>query len=309
MRYPIPISVVMPCYNEDKYVSLAIKSILQQTFQHFEFIIINDGSTDKSHNEIKSFSDKRIHYINMRTNSGNYPARNIGMKIAKGKYICVMDADDIAFPDRLIIQYKYLERHLYIAGIGSCGELIDEEGRLINPKLTRPTVSCAQFKTFLLLDNLVLHPSLMFRASILKNHHLFYNEQYIYSSDFDFVVRCASLFPLCNIENILIKYRLHEGQITTKYNTFLTKEADQIRLEQLKKFNLPFSEHEVKIYLAIMKRKELEECHQIEEGMDILNKILSRNAVLKLYNQRFLHSLFDYLLSIAREKLTIIARY
>src|SRR5690348_1028736 len=96
------ISVVMPVYNSDQFVSYAIESILKQSFTQFEFIIINDGSTDESDSVIRKYlTDPRIKYIAFKQNRGNYAARNIGMKLATGKYICVMDADDIAFPDRL----------------------------------------------------------------------------------------------------------------------------------------------------------------------------------------------------------------
>lgn len=305
MKYPIPISVVMPCYNNGKYVSEAINSILQQSFQHFEFIIINDGSTDDSHCKIGSFSDDRIHYICLRRNKGNYSARNIGMKTAKGKYIGVMDADDIAFPERLAIQYNYLEKHRNTAAIGSCGELIDEEGKLINPKLIRPAVSWAQLKTFLLMDNFVLHPSLMFRATLIKNQHLFYNEQYTYSSDFDFITRCASLFSLRNTNDILIQYRLHEKQISRNHSEKQVEFADQIRISQLKKFNLALTKYELSVYLLLMKRMSLETFHQLKTGEQVLNKILDRNRVLKLYDQKYIYQLFDYILFLAQEKLVL----
>jgi glycosyltransferase involved in cell wall biosynthesis len=89
-KYKTRISVIMPCYNAQKYISIAIGSILNQTFSDFELIIINDGSTDNTHLEIKRFIDKRIKYIQFPKNKGNYYARNVGMKRAIGKYISVM---------------------------------------------------------------------------------------------------------------------------------------------------------------------------------------------------------------------------
>ena len=116
----IDISIIMPVYNEDKYLHAAIDSILSQTFDNFEFIIIDDASTDNSLQIIKSYTDKRIILICNEYNVGNYPSRNKGLEIAVGKYICVMDADDVAYPQRLELQYQYLEAcsDLWILGTG-----------------------------------------------------------------------------------------------------------------------------------------------------------------------------------------------
>ena len=105
----IDISVIMPVFNEEKYLHEAIDSILHQTFDRFEFIIIDDASTDNSLAIIQSYADERIVLICNEYNVGNYPSRNKGLEIAVGKYICVMDADDVAYPQRLELQYQYLE--------------------------------------------------------------------------------------------------------------------------------------------------------------------------------------------------------
>ena len=108
----------MPVYNGEKYLSEAIQSILDQTYTDFEFIIVNDGSSDQSVNIIKEFNDKRIILLQNDTNKGNYPCRNLGMQTARGKYICVMDADDISEPGRLQTQFQYMERN---HDTGICG--------------------------------------------------------------------------------------------------------------------------------------------------------------------------------------------
>lgn len=109
----------MPVYNCKQFIGNAIDSILSQTFPLFELIIINDASTDNSKKIIYSYKDERICLINNNSNIGNYPSRNKGIDISKGKYIATMDADGIAFPERLRIQYEYLEKNLEILAIGS----------------------------------------------------------------------------------------------------------------------------------------------------------------------------------------------
>ena len=105
------ISVLMPVYNGDKFLAKAVNSILNQTFNNFEFIIINDGSTDNSLTILKSFNDKRINIINNTENKGITFALNKGLKSAKGKYIARQDQDDISDPNRFLLQIEYLEKH------------------------------------------------------------------------------------------------------------------------------------------------------------------------------------------------------
>lgn len=302
MKYRVPISIIMPCYNNGRYVSKAIESLLQQSFPYFEFIIIDDGSTDNSLLEIIKYTDNRIHFHQIKENKGNYFARNMGIRLAKGKYICMMDADDIAQTERLKIQHDYLDTHPNIGAIGAQGEVIDENGALLNGKISKPICQWSQLKTFLLLDNYILHSSLMIRSCLLQKHCLFYNEKYRYASDFDFVSRCAHLFSVRNIENTLIMYRVHSMQISSKKNTEQRNYADQIRLAQLQKFNIRLTQVEKKIYLQMI-RINLSSMNELEKGLDIFNKILSCNQRQKLYNSKFLYQLFDYILSLNNEKL------
>jgi glycosyltransferase involved in cell wall biosynthesis len=303
MKYRLPVSVVMPCYNSGKFVSCAIESILNQTFADFELIIIDDGSTDNTVLEITKHKDDRIRFYSLKENKGNYFARNMGLCFANGKYVCVMDADDLSSVKRLAIQCDYMNSHPNIGAIGSQGELIDEKGILLNKKFVRPLVSPAQLKIFLLMDNYILHPSLMIRSGLLKKHQLFYNEKYRYASDFDFVSRCAGLFPVRNIHNNLIMYRVHGTQISTKNRVWQTEYADQIRLSRLKAFKIRLTENEKKIYLSMMKRLTLSSVNELQKGMILFNKLLSNNFKLKIYNHKLLYEFFDYTLSLAKEKL------
>src|ERR1700756_835254 len=100
---PLSISVVMPTYNDAEYLREAIDSILNQTFTDFEFIIVNDGSTDDTEEIINSYTDERIRYLKNENNLGNTITRNRGMDSAEGKYIAIMDSDDIAVGNRLEI--------------------------------------------------------------------------------------------------------------------------------------------------------------------------------------------------------------
>jgi len=288
----------MPCYNRDRFITDAIESILQQSFSDFEFIIVNDGSTDATHSEIVKFKDDRIKYIQIPQNSGNYKARNIGMRNAIGKYVCVMDSDDIAVQDRLKIQYIYMEKASHIFVLGGQGQIIDESGYLTGDSISSPVCSWQEMKVFLLANNYILHPSMFFRRLILKRNNLLYNEKYKSSSDYDFVSRCSRLFPVKNIDETLIKYRCHREQISIANRAQQVMFADWIRLKKLHEIIVEPKEEEKKLYLKLMRKEALNRT-ELKGAELFLNKFLENNNTRKIYNQRLLYNYFDFIISEA----------
>ncbi|WP_408010794.1 glycosyltransferase family 2 protein [Pseudalkalibacillus sp. A8] len=118
------ISVVMAVYNGKLYVQQAIDSILQQTYRDFEFIIVNDGSTDKTIEILNDIQDPRVRLIHLPQNGGAASALNMGIQNAKGKWIAIQDADDLSCPTRLEDQISYVEEHLGIAAVGTLKKCI-----------------------------------------------------------------------------------------------------------------------------------------------------------------------------------------
>src|SRR4051812_30773328 len=131
------ISVVMPVLNGEKYLREATESILNQTFKDFEFIIINDGSTDRTEEIIQSFADPRIVYIKNEKNVGLSRVFNQGIRAAQGTYIARMDADDISLLHRFEKELEYLENNPKIDIVGSAMMIIDAEGKKVR-KALRP---------------------------------------------------------------------------------------------------------------------------------------------------------------------------
>lgn len=295
------ISVIMPCYNHGKYVSKAIESILNQTFPAFELIILNDGSTDNSREEIKKYKDRRVSYLESPINKGSCITRNTGLQISTGKYIYVMNADDVAHFDRLGVQYKYMQEHPKIGCIGSQGSLINEKGNFIG-SISKPLVPSSQLATLMLIDNYMLHASLVFRRSLLFKYNLFYNKSYRFLSDFELINRCTNHFPVLNIDHNLISRRLHSDQALLQKKTVQEKYADIIRLSQLKKFGIRFTQRQKGIYLKLLKRSPNIIHKDLEEGVILLNKLLEKNKKLSVYNQAHLYDLFNYLLASTNEQ-------
>jgi len=211
------ISVVMSVYNSEKYLVEAIESILTQTFADFEFIIINDGSTDSSLSIIKKYllDDDRIVLIS-RENKGLPYSLNEGIIKARGKYIARMDADDISLPMRFEEQISYMESN---SDIGVCGTqaYVFSEKSVIKKTHKHPSKD-EDLKLRLLFSVCFIHPSVMIRKSILDNISIIYNEKYKNSQDYDLWVRLASITKFGTIQKPLIFYRVSNDSITHKVN-------------------------------------------------------------------------------------------
>lgn len=221
------ISVVMSVYNGEKYLGEAIESILNQTFKDFEFIIINDGSTDKSLEIIKSYKDERIVIIDQK-NMGLAKALNNGIKIAKGKYIARMDADDISMPNRLEIQYDFMERHPECVAVGSNAEVIDMDGNYVFTSNLETEWEKIKQK---LPQMLFFHSSTMYRKSAFEKVGG-YPEIYRIE-DVIFFNKLAKIGELRNISDVLIKYRLVPTAVTTKSDKKDSKIIERIILEAI----------------------------------------------------------------------------
>lgn len=203
----IKISVLMPVYNGEKYIKKAIESILNQSYTNFEFIIINDGSTDKSEQIIKSYNDYRIRFINNAENKGLISTLNEGLKKATGKYIARMDQDDISLPYRFEKQYTYLEKNPDISLIGSFAELINANDKRIGIK--ECPIEYSLIKFHLIYHNPFIHSSIFFRREdIIKLGE--YNKNYEHAEDYELYSRIIKKYKIANIPIILLKYRIHE---------------------------------------------------------------------------------------------------
>jgi glycosyltransferase involved in cell wall biosynthesis len=161
------ISVILAVYNCDQYIVKTIDSILSQTLKQFEFIIINDGSTDNTLNLINQYADKRIIVINNKNNGLPF-SLNLGIAQAKSKYIARIDGDDIALPDRLEIQYKFMEQTPNIAVLGTAVNYIDHQGNYIGrsfPLLKKSLINYYLKST----GSVISHPTVIMRSEALKS--------------------------------------------------------------------------------------------------------------------------------------------
>ncbi|NDV46092.1 glycosyltransferase [Paludibacter sp. 221] len=198
------VSVIMPVFNMENTVAEAIESILQQTYNNFELIIVDDCSTDKTVNVVETFTDKRIRLIRNDERKGNYVRRNQGIDIAKGKYIAVMDADDISLPGRFEKQIRFLRANSDYLAVGSDIVYFSKEG-VSSPQ--KKLTQWEDIKEFLKKDNPCTHPSLMVRSDVFTRYGIRYDERYLYSADYNLLIDISKHGKIANLPDVLLKYR------------------------------------------------------------------------------------------------------
>jgi len=214
MNMPM-ISVLMPVFNGEKYLREAIESILNQTYGDFEFIILNDGSTDKTEEIIVSYDDPRIVYVKNEENLGIVGTLNKGISLAKGKYIARMDADDISLPNRFEKQIAFLEQHLECSVVFSTVLSVNSKGELLLMQWQddRECIAEGEIKKALPKKNVLAHPAAMARSEVFKAYH--YDGRSKHAEDYNLWLRLVSEgYRLCKVVEPLLKYRVSSDSIT-----------------------------------------------------------------------------------------------
>lgn len=209
------VSVIMSVYNEpEEWLRESINSILGQTFVDFEFIIVNDNPEREDNRRVLGECvrrDERVIVLHNEKNIGLTRSLNRGLEVARGKYIARMDADDISLPVRFEKQVSFLEEHL---DIGVCGANIQFFGsKKGEQKYPEQDEDC-----FLFQRSPFAHPVVMIRASVLKDNGLLYNPDFRYAQDYELWSRMQEVTCFYNLQEVLLKYRVTDGQITKKNN-------------------------------------------------------------------------------------------
>lgn len=204
---PVPlVSVLMPVYNGEKFLKEAIESILNQTFSNFEFIIIDDCSTDRSAEIILSYADNRIKYFKNEKNAGITSTLNRGIELAAATYIARMDADDISHPERLQKQYGYLEANKNCALVSSRANVVNEKKEIIYTDTTP-----SEFYYFkLVFTSPFFHSSVMYlKDRVIEAGK--YSEAY--AEDFELFWQLSRRYLFYNIPEVLLDYRVSDTSL------------------------------------------------------------------------------------------------
>jgi len=226
------VSVLMPAYNAEKYIGEAIESILNQTFKDFEFIIINDGSTDNTAKIVRKYAnhDKRIKFIDNKNNRGIVAVLNQGLDLCTGKYIARMDSDDISLPERLEKQVEYMDEHHECGVVGAAIKLFGAKSGIWR------NASSVKLFDLLIHGSQVFHPSAMIRTSVLRDNKIYYSSQYPHAEDYAFWMAIVQVAEIHNLQTILLNYRWHDSNVSVVHQRTQSKSTERARHNLLKQF-------------------------------------------------------------------------
>lgn len=280
MNTPL-VTVLMAVYNGEAYLGEAIESILRQTYSFYEFIIIDDASTDSSRRLAKSYQDPRICVVTNPCNLRLAASLNRGISLARGKYIVRMDADDISHPDRLEKQVAFMEENRDVGVSGSWLYCFGDKKQLWDYPLTPGMI-----KSNLLFYNQLGHPTVIMRREAMLKNGLFYNPRFRESEDYELWSRCLEHFSLANLPEVLLLYRWHKSQ------------ASQARLAEQRYYHSLVCGRMLK-HLGIIPTPEEMELHlkiafrEFEPGLDFVKA--ARQWLLKIFRASFGNSYYPKL--------------
>jgi glycosyltransferase involved in cell wall biosynthesis len=270
------VSVLMPAYNAAPFIQDAIDSILSQTFSDFEFIIIDDGSTDSTAMIIKSYGDKRIRFLQNGKNLGIVRTLNKGLACATGTYLARMDSDDIALKNRLALQVEFMNQNPSTAVVG--GAIQEFSGSHLG-KIHRMPLGPKEIRTRLLFGCVLMHPTVMFRLQTVRSGNYAYSLKHPHVEDFGLWQAISFRHDLANIPQVLLRYRISEGSITQQAERRIAERddahiavyADALRRLQIKTDRASL----IALRYLITHRKEIS-CEQIQRAEHLLMEVRSQ---------------------------------
>ncbi len=284
------VSVLMSVYNAEKYLKEAIQSVLTQTYENFEFIIVDDGSEDNSLSIINQIKDERIRLIVNEKNKGLIYSLNKGLETAVGKYVIRMDADDISDPERFDTQIRYMEKH---PEIGISGTAYQSFGEGFSSKTRILESNPLQNKADLMFYPVLAHPSVIMRKSVLDENNLRYSEEFKNAEDYGLWVEASNFTKISNIRKKLLNYRILDKSITRQANKdFNSRFNIHKKIYQLyfERIGLHLSDQELLLHFIISDNNRFRDndrfsSKQIDSYFKKLNQFVGKLPHSKYYQQ------------------------
>jgi glycosyltransferase involved in cell wall biosynthesis len=197
------VTVFVPVFNRAGVLRTTLESVFAQSFQDFELLVVDDGSTDASVEVARGFDDPRLRLVVHDGNQGIPATRNHGLRLARGEYLAVVDSDDVSERERLATQVAFLDAQPAIAAVGSWALRMDASGRLQGP-LLRP-IESREIRGRILFASCFKSPTIMARTDVLRAFG--YREQFVLASDVDIWARISRKHDLANLPRFLVRYR------------------------------------------------------------------------------------------------------
>lgn len=280
------VSILMPVYNAEQYLSQALDSIVSQSFEDWELILINDGSNDGSESIIMGYDDERIFYIKNPVNLKLIKTLNKGIDYCGGQYIARMDADDICHPDRLKRQVEFLDSHPQVLMCGTAAAVIDNSGKKTGNIHNLTSDDYLQIN--LMFSPSFIHPSMMIRSEVLKQNK--YDEAYKHVEDYDLWCRIAKLGKVANIEDELLQYRWHDSNVSVLNSEVQRELKDELIKRELSRLDLIPTElelycHKVTFQLYALGNKLDVPVDRFDDIANWFTKLIRQNEIKHIYLQ------------------------
>ena len=234
MKLP-KITAIIPTYNRAHYLGIAIKSVLEQTFDNFELIVVDDGSSDNTRELVEEFSDQRIRYVYQK-NRGISAAMNTGIRAARGCYVARLDSDDMWLPDMLETLAKVLDAHPKIGLAYGKAQAMNKDGEPFSQIRAYAGLYPEDSLRSMLCGDCICNIAILVRRSCFEKAGLF-DESLLVNEDWDMWLRVALHYPFAFVDQVLARYRYHDGNITNIHSTLLGEHFDGRRKVLDKFFN------------------------------------------------------------------------
>jgi glycosyltransferase involved in cell wall biosynthesis len=275
------LTVFTPVFNLERYIEETISSILSQEFTDFEYILIDDCSSDKTVEIIESFNDPRIRLIKNNTNQGISFNRNLAIEEAKGKYIAMIDGDDIALQGRLEKQIEFLENNEDYGIVGTEIINIDEQGNQIG-NIIRFELPNSEIPSRMLFNNYIATSSTMIRLSSLGE--IRFKKEFIVAEDYEVWIQLIRKAKIGQIRIPLTKYRIHSNSISVKKKQLMLDTEIKLIKQQLEELKCELTSSEFQVFLDLSKDNQ----RPYFKNFDIINQTIS-----KLFNANSTTLIFE----------------
>lgn len=266
------VSVIMPAFNAENTIVSSIKSILNQTYNNIELIIVNDCSTDNTLERITSIKDNRVKVINNDYNIGISKSLNIGILASSGEYIARIDSDDIAYLNRIKIQIN----SIYKFGVDVLGGQISTFGKFINPKYSYP-ISNKEIIYYSLLGNPMAHPTILAKASFFRENLYNPDIKYLGFEDYELWTRSISNnYTFLNLSDTILAYRLSSKQLSANQQLDFKKRYFEFKINLLKVLSNNLDDEYISLYRKLLIEKDKNSIIEIIEYYKIHNIIFNK---------------------------------
>jgi hypothetical protein len=284
------LSVVLPVYNGQQYLTEALQSVLSQSFDDFELLVIDDGSSDSSREVVKQFKDTRIKLIENPSNIGLVPTLNKGLSLCQGDLIARMDQDDICDPDRFAKQVAFLQSHPEIDVVGSAIRFF---GAIPNPYVFTFPLEHEAIRVALLFYCPLAHPAVMFRRSLVQEGNWGYSDDFRHAEDYHFWSRLLLHRRAANLNDCLLNYRLHQKQYSSALSNKQYEVSLRVRALMLSEAGVVPNPEDIALHESVILEQPLPRADYLEALAGWFGKIEEGNQQTGYWEAATLHQLLQ----------------